>query len=115
MKTYAATVLGRRRLSAHLVTVTLGELDGFASTGIPDEYVRVLIPPAGAELAIPEIDDDWNITYPEGAAAPEPRVYTSRTTASSTVTPDRPRHRAARRGPRIRLGAHVPSRATGSG
>ena len=35
MKTYAATVLGRRRLSAHLVTVTLGGLEGFASTGIP--------------------------------------------------------------------------------
>jgi NADPH-dependent ferric siderophore reductase len=76
VKTYAATVLGRRRLSAHLVTVTLGGLDGFASTGIPDEYVRVLIPSAGAELAIPEIDDDWNVTLPEGAAEPESRVYT---------------------------------------
>lgn len=76
MKTYAATVLGRRRLSSHLVTVTLGGLDGFASTGIPDEYVRVLIPPAGAELAIPEIDDDWNVTLPEGATEPESRVYT---------------------------------------
>ena len=76
MKTYAATVLGRRRLSAHLVTVTLGGLDGFASTGVPDEYVRVLIPPAGAELAIPEIDDDWNVTLPEGAAEPKSRVYT---------------------------------------
>ena len=76
MKTYAATVLGRRRLSAHLVTVTLGGLDGFASTGIPDEYVRVLIPPAGAELALPQIDDDWKITYPDGAAEPQSRVYT---------------------------------------
>ena len=65
MKTYAATVLGRRRLSAHLVTVTLG-VEGFVSTGVPDEYVRVLIPPAGAELAIPEIDEDWNVTLPEG-------------------------------------------------
>jgi NADPH-dependent ferric siderophore reductase len=76
VKTYAATVLGRRRLSAHLVTVTLGGLDGFASTGIPDEYVRVLIPPVGAELAIPEIDDNGKVTYPEGAAEPESRVYT---------------------------------------
>ena len=76
MKTYAATVLGRRRLSAHLVTVTLGGLEGFASTGVPDEYVRVLIPPAGAELAIPEIDDDWTVTLPEGAVEPESRVYT---------------------------------------
>jgi NADPH-dependent ferric siderophore reductase len=76
VQTYAATVLGRRWLSAHLVTVTLGGLDGFASTGIPDEYVRVLIPPAGAELAIPEIDDDWKITLPDGAVEPESRVYT---------------------------------------
>jgi NADPH-dependent ferric siderophore reductase len=76
VKTYAATVLGRRRLSAHLITVTLGGLDGFVSTGIPDEYVRVLIPPVGAELALPEIDDDWKITYPDGAAEPQARVYT---------------------------------------
>jgi NADPH-dependent ferric siderophore reductase len=76
VKTYAATVLGRRRLSAHLVTVTLGGLEGFTSTGIPDEYVRVLIPPDGAELAIPEIDDGWKVTYPDGAAEPESRVYT---------------------------------------
>lgn len=76
MKTYAATVLGRRRLSAHLVTVTLGGLDRFASTGIPDEYVRVLIPPAGAELALPEIDDDWKVTLHDGAVEPESRVYT---------------------------------------
>jgi NADPH-dependent ferric siderophore reductase len=76
VKTYAATVLGRRRLSAHLVTVTLGELDGYTSTGIPDEYVRVLIPPAGAELALPQIDDDWTVTYPEGAVEPAHRVYT---------------------------------------
>jgi len=75
VKTYAATVLGRRRLSAHLVTVTLG-VEGFMSTGVPDEYVRVLIPPAGAELAIPEIDEDWNVTLPEGGVEPESRVYT---------------------------------------
>jgi len=49
VKTYAATVLGRRRLSAHLVTVTLGGVDGFVSTGTPDEYVRVQIPAPGSE------------------------------------------------------------------
>ncbi|NRQ48994.1 siderophore-interacting protein [Aeromicrobium stalagmiti] len=76
MKTYTATVLGRRQLSAHLVTVTLGGLDGYASTGVPDEYVRVLIPPAGAELALPVIDEKWTITYPEGAVEPDFRVYT---------------------------------------
>lgn len=76
MKTYTATVLGRRPLSAHLVTVTLGGLTGYASTGVPDEYLRVLIPPVGAELALPQIDDKWTITYPEGAVEPDFRVYT---------------------------------------
>ncbi|MCW2840471.1 MAG: NADPH-dependent ferric siderophore reductase [Aeromicrobium sp.] len=76
MKTYAATVLGRRTLSAHLVTVTLGGMTDYPSTGVPDEYVRVLIPPAGAELALPQIDDNWAITYPEGATEPDFRVYT---------------------------------------
>ncbi|MRK00024.1 siderophore-interacting protein [Aeromicrobium sp. S22] len=76
MKTYTATVLGRRQLSAHLVTVTLGGLRGWASTGVPDEYIRVLIPPAGAELALPQIDEKWTISYPEGAIEPDFRVYT---------------------------------------
>ena len=76
MKTYTATVLGRRTLSAHLVTVTLGGLTDYASTGIPDEYIRVLIPPVGAELALPVIDDNWTITYPDGAVEPDFRVYT---------------------------------------
>jgi NADPH-dependent ferric siderophore reductase len=76
VKTYAATVLGRRTLSAHLVTVTLGGLTDYPTTGIPDEYIRVLIPPAGAELALPEIDDSWTITYPEDAVEPDVRVYT---------------------------------------
>ncbi|MCL3817105.1 siderophore-interacting protein [Aeromicrobium wangtongii] len=75
MKTSIATVLGRRQRSAHLVTVTLG-VTGYTSTGIPDEYVRVMIPPAGAALALPEIDEKWNISYPEGAVEPDFRVYT---------------------------------------
>ena len=76
MKPYTATVLGRRTLSAHLVTVTLGGLTDYASTGIPDEYIRALIPPVGAELALPVIDDNWTITYPDGAVEPDFRVYT---------------------------------------
>lgn len=76
MKTFEATVLGRRQLSEHLVSITLGGLAGWASTGIPDEYVRLLIAPEGAELALPTIDDAWNWTLPDGATPPEPRVYT---------------------------------------
>ena len=51
MKTYTATVLGRRSLSSHLVRVTLGGLDGFLSSGVPDEYVQALVPIADAEPA----------------------------------------------------------------
>lgn len=76
VRTHAATVLGRRALSSHLVSITLGVPDDYESTGIPDEYVRVMIPPAGAELALPTIDDDWTVTYPEGAVEPAARVYT---------------------------------------
>jgi NADPH-dependent ferric siderophore reductase len=76
VKTCTATVLGRRTLSAHLVTVTLGGLTNYPSTGVPDEYVRVLIPPAGAPLTLPQIDENWAISYPEGAVEPDFRVYT---------------------------------------
>lgn len=77
MRTHAATVIGRRHLSAHLVTVTLGGLTDFPTTGVPDEYIRVLIPPAGAGVVLPEIDEaTWTITYPDGAAALIHRVYT---------------------------------------
>lgn len=76
MKTYTATVLGKRQLSAHLATVTLGELHDYPTTGIPDEYTRVMIAPVGAELALPQIDERWNLTYAEGATEPDFRVYT---------------------------------------
>lgn len=73
--TCAATVVRKTRLSAHLVTVTLRP-ESFTSTGVPDEYVRLLIAPEGAELALPVIDEDWTVSYPEGAAEPASRVYT---------------------------------------
>ncbi len=77
VRTYAATVIGRRRQSAHLVTVTLGDLGDFPTTGVPDEYIRLLIPPPGVEPVLPEIDEaTWTITYPEGAAELTHRVYT---------------------------------------
>jgi NADPH-dependent ferric siderophore reductase len=81
VRTYSATVVGRRQLSAHLVTVTLGDLGDFATTGVPDEYVRVLIPPRTSTgrgaLVLPEIDEaTWTITYPEGASELTHRVYT---------------------------------------
>lgn len=43
---YAAEVLRREQLSDHLVRLTLGGpgLTGFASTGIPDEWVGLVVP-----------------------------------------------------------------------
>jgi NADPH-dependent ferric siderophore reductase len=76
VNTYAATVLGRRRLSAHLVTVTLEVEGDFTGTGVPDEYLRVMIPPPGAELVLPTIDERYTVTYPDGAVEPAARVYT---------------------------------------
>ncbi|GAA3538711.1 siderophore-interacting protein [Aeromicrobium flavum] len=77
MKTFAATVLGRRALTPHLVSITLGGLEGWQSTGIPDEYVRLLLPPRpDAPLVLPEIGEDFSYSYPEGAEPLVPRVYT---------------------------------------
>lgn len=77
VRTFDAEVLGRSKLSAHLVTITIGgDLDGYASTGIPDEYVRLMIPPADAPLQLPEIDENWKITYPDDAPELAYRVYT---------------------------------------
>lgn len=76
VRTFAATVLRKRWLSAHLVGVTLRAPHDFPTTGVPDEYTRLLIPPAGAELALPTIDEEWNVTFPEDAVEPAQRVYT---------------------------------------
>lgn len=76
MSSYRAIVRGRRQLTPHLVTVTLGGLDGWTSTGIPDEYVRIFIPQPGTELVLPEVSEKRGWTFPEGVLPPQPRVYT---------------------------------------
>ena len=76
MNTFTASVLGRRRLSPHLVSISLEVGGDFVTTGVPDEYLRVLIAPEGAELALPEVDDDLRWVYPEGSVEPVARVYT---------------------------------------
>lgn len=43
-ETYAARVCARERLSAHLVRLVLDGLDDFASTGVPDEWVGLVVP-----------------------------------------------------------------------
>jgi len=76
VRTFRATVVKKSWLSPHLIRVNLGGLTDYATTGIPDEYVRVLIPKPGEPLVLPEISDDWVVTFPEGVVEPEQRVYT---------------------------------------
>lgn len=74
MRTFKAEVLGRAQLTPNMVRVTLRVQDGYTSTRIPDEYIRVLIPKPGTRLSLPVIDDEWNVTYPDGPE-PDARVY----------------------------------------
>ncbi len=43
-RAFEGTVVGREQLSDHLVRVVLTGLDGFASTGVPDEWVALTVP-----------------------------------------------------------------------
>ncbi len=43
-RTFDAVVAGRAQLSPHLVRLTLRGLEGFESTGIPDEWVGLVVP-----------------------------------------------------------------------
>ena len=43
-QSYDATVTAREQLSPHLVRLTLHGLEGFASTGVPDEWVGLVVP-----------------------------------------------------------------------
>jgi len=43
-RTYEATVAEREVLSPHLVRLSLSGLEGFASTGVPDEWVGLVVP-----------------------------------------------------------------------
>ena len=41
---FQATVRRREPLSDHLVRLVLDDLDGFTSTGVPDEWVGLVVP-----------------------------------------------------------------------
>ena len=43
-RAFAATVTRREQLSPHLVRLVLTGLDGFTSTGVPDEWVALTVP-----------------------------------------------------------------------
>jgi NADPH-dependent ferric siderophore reductase len=43
-RAFSGAVVGREQLSDHLVRILLGGVDGFTSTGIPDEWVALTVP-----------------------------------------------------------------------
>lgn len=63
---HEAVVRARALLSPGMVRLTLG-VRGFATTGQPDEYLRLFFPnPETGRLHLPEISDEGRWTYPDG-------------------------------------------------
>lgn len=75
-----ARVHAVRRLTPGMVRVRFGgeELAGWETTGVPDEYVRLLFPPEREAVpALPrQVDGVWR--YADGATEPAERTYTIR-------------------------------------
>ncbi|MER6914518.1 siderophore-interacting protein [Streptomyces sp. NPDC000594] len=81
MTIYRATVSRVRPLTDTMVRITLtgGDLPGFVSTGVGDEYVRLFFPhgPDRRELSLPvATDTGWET--PEGRPTAPMRTYTIR-------------------------------------
>ncbi|WP_425645292.1 siderophore-interacting protein [Agrobacterium leguminum] len=80
---YSTIVKAASRLTPNMVRVIVegDDLAGFQSSGMPDEFVYLLFPPAGAKTAVlPQQSDAesglWY--YPEGVTEPAGRYYTIR-------------------------------------
>ncbi|HEY0215623.1 MAG TPA: siderophore-interacting protein [Cellulomonas sp.] len=75
-----AVVTAVQHLSPGMVRVTFGgdDLDGFTSTGVGDEYVRLFFPhPGASDVVMPFVSGDyWD--YPEGVEPGPVRTYTIR-------------------------------------
>ncbi len=68
-KFYEVTVRGKTMLSPGMVRLTFGgaDLERFAATGKPDEYLRLFFPnPETGRLHLPAISDEGRWTYPDG-------------------------------------------------
>jgi len=69
-----------RRIAPGMIRIDfVGDLEGFLSTGVGDEYVRLFLPGEGQSqptLPIPTDDGYW--TFPEGSAPSPVRCYTVR-------------------------------------
>jgi NADPH-dependent ferric siderophore reductase len=73
------TVLETERLSPHLIRVVVGgeDLDGFGAGEFTDHYVKLQIPPAGAEYDAPFDMEEIRERYPR-EQWPRVRTYTVR-------------------------------------
>src|SRR5215213_829442 len=73
------TVLETERLSPHLIRVVVGgdDLDGFGAGEFTDHYVKLHIPPPGAEYRAPFDPDEVKERYPR-EQWPRVRTYTVR-------------------------------------
>jgi NADPH-dependent ferric siderophore reductase len=73
------TVLETERLSPHLIRVVVGgeDLDGFGAGEFTDHYVKLHLPPPGAEYRAPFDSDEVKERYPR-EQWPRVRTYTVR-------------------------------------
>lgn len=88
MKIFRSEVVSVRTLSPTLVRIRLA-LDGFESTGVGDEYVRLFFPHGEdrRDVSLPEAtQDSWRT--PEGAPEPPMRTYTVRAAGPGWVDVD---------------------------
>lgn len=88
MKIFAAEVTRVSRLNPSLIRVRLA-VDGFESTGIGDEYVRLFFPHGEdrRDVSLPIATEDSWFT-PEGAPEPPMRTYTIRAAGPGWVDID---------------------------
>jgi NADPH-dependent ferric siderophore reductase len=77
---YVAAVLRASSVTRRMRRVTLGGpgLEGFASTGLPDERVKLLLPPPGQRRPVLPDIDERGFHYPPGAPRPISRTFTVR-------------------------------------
>ena len=88
---HRAEVTAVTRLTPGMVRIEFGGegLDGFVSSGVGDEYLRLFLPPSGHDepnLPVPTTDDDWS--FPEGVEQAVARTYTVRAWEPGRLTID---------------------------
>ena len=79
--TFAVNVVGARSVTPRMRRVTLGGpvLEGFASSGLADERVKLLLPlPGQSRPVLPSIDERGYFHYPDGVERPISRTLTVR-------------------------------------